>query len=416
MNDVQEVQVSLLHERNGGSKYRLDMLSGMQFCSSMPNTVFKYFRQKALFTGLLLFIPFSIQAELSPVSDHELAQSMARANFPVPLLDQVGFNLSAAGIEIDLDIQADIESIEWIDEDGIGTEGSEGTLMLKGVHIGGFDGDITQKMVRSDRPFASTDLAMIRGMLVQADPEAGTLITINQLGSEPGQGIDIIVNDIYFGQDLSAGIETENLMPEHRGWGLLLEDISNFASDDYVQQINGLFGLQLSTLDDGFNSLGGNYYPLQVSMVPLEVPDTRDLGSELIPGINLDTSMRIDAQFMLHMKKLAVYKQMDNGPDGKTREWEMGIEGLMLYQGLDTNNDGIEDTIGPATMGMTMQTIPHQLSDGSTVQAMHFSDINLNTDIAMANVYIGNAETGSLGAIHIDNLQIIDTQMWIYPH
>lgn len=416
MNDVQEVQISLLHERNGGSKYRLDMLSGMQFCSSMPNTVFKYFRQKALFTGLLLFIPFSIQAELSPVSDHELAQSMARANFSVPLLDQVGFNLSAAGIEIDLDIQADIESIEWIDEGGWGDSSQEGSLVLKGVHIGGFDSDITQEMVRSDRPFAGTDLAMIRGMLVQADPEAGTLITINQLGSEPGQGIDIIVNDIYFGQDLSAGIEMENLLPEHRGWGLLLEDISNFASDDYVQQINGLFGLQLSTLDDGFNSQGGNYYPLQVSMVPLEVPGIRDLSSELIPGLNLDTSMRIDAQFMLHMKKLAVYKQMPNGPDGKTREWEMGIEGLMLYQGLDTNNDGIEDTIGPATMGMTMQTIPHQLSDGSTVQAMHFSDINLNTDIAMANVYIGNAETGSLGAIHIDNLQIIDTQMWIYPH
>jgi hypothetical protein len=121
--------------------------------------------------------------------------------------------------------------------------------------------------------------------------------------------------------------------------------------------------------------------------------------------------MRIDAQFMVHMKKLAVYKQMDNGS-----EFEMGIEGLMLYQGLDTTGDGIEDTIGPSTMGMTMQTISHQLSDGSTVQAMHFSDINLNTDIAMANVYIGNAQTGSLGAIHIDNLQIIDTQMWIYPH
>lgn len=413
VQEVQEVQVRVLYGCNGMMKgpgrrgFWVRKSTGVKKHCLLSGSSLVFF---------LMFFSLSAFPDLKPFSDQELSSVSARASLPISLLDKVGFNLGAAGIEVDLDVQADIGAIEWIDEDGWGENPQEGSLVLKGVHIGGFDGDITQEMVRSDRPFASTDLAMIRGMLVQADPEAGTLITIDQLGSEPGQGIDIIVNDIYFGQDLSVGIETENLMPEHRGWGLLLEDISNFASGDYVQKINGLFGLQLSTLDDGFNSQGGNYYPLQVSMEPLEVPDTRDLSSELISGINLDTSMRIDAQFMLHMKKLAVYKQMDNGPDGKTREWEMGIEGLMLYQGLDTNNDGIEDTIGPATMGMTMQTIPHQLSDGSTVQAMHFSDINLNTDIAMANVYIGNAETGSLGAIHIDNLQIIDTQMWIYPH
>lgn len=366
---------------------------------------------KLLFCLLACFHSISVFSDLRPISDQELSLASARANFPIPLLDQVGFNLSASGIEIDLDVQADIGAIEWIDEDGIGAEGTEGTLMLKGVHIGGFDGDITQEMIRSHQPFASTDLAMIRGMLVQADPELGTLITINQLGSEPGKGIDIIVNDIYFGKDLS--VEAVGVEQARRGWGLLLEDISNFASDEYVGQINSLFDLQLSTVDDGFNSQGGNYYPIQVSMLPLDtqLENRIDLASELIPGLGLDTSMRIDTQFMVHMKKLAVYKQMNNG-----NEFEFGIEGLMLYQGLDTTGDGIEDTIGPATMGMTMQTIPHKLSDGSTVQAMHFSDINLNTDIAMANVYIGNAQTGSLGAIHIDNLQIIDSQMWIYPH
>jgi len=370
-----------------------------------------------LVCSLLIYSSFS-RADLQPITDADLALSTAQSSLPsIPLLDQVGFDISAAGLEIDLEVQADIDSIEWIDDDGWGASSQEGALLLKGVHIGGFDGDITQEMVRNDTPFAATDLAMIRGILVQADLELGTLITINQLGSEPGQGIDIIVNDIYFGQDLSAGIQAQNLQSQHRGWGLLLEDISNFASDEYVQKINNLFGLKLSTRDDGFNSMGGNYYPLQVSMVPLEVPQLNrtDLASELIPGLNLETAMRIDAQFMLHMEKIAVYKQIQ-GSDGKAREWEMGIEGLMLYQGLDTNNDGIEDTIGPATMGMTMESKPHLLSDGSTVQAMHFSDINLNTDIAMANVYIGNAQTGSLGAIHIDNLQIIDTQMWIYPH
>lgn len=365
----------------------------------------------SLFLSLFSLAAFS---ELNPISDHELGLASAQAGFPIPLLEQVGFNLSASGIEIDLDVQADIDSIEWIDESGVGNSGVEGSLLLKGVHIGAFDGEITREMVRSSRPFVSTDLAMIRGMLVQADPIAGTLITINQLGREPGQGIDIIVNDIYFGQDLSLNPGERGQY--QRGLGLLLEDMSNFASDDYVQQINDLFGLQLYTRDDGFNSQGGNYYPVQVSMAPLDLPiinRTELLGGvlDLLPDGDLDTGVRIDAEFMIHMKKLAVYKEMANGT-----EFEIGIEGLMLYRGLDGNGDGIEDTVAPATIGMTMQTKAHLLSDGSSVQAMHFSDISLNTDIAMANVYIGNTETGSLGAVYIDNLQIIDSQLWIYPH
>ena len=405
MKDVQEVQVSRLHGGASSADYK--------YGTPFQRLVF-YWQKRHFLSGVISFMAlflfsYASLAALKPISDQELSQASARANLPTPLLDDVGFNLSAAGIEVDLDVQADIGAIEWIDDDGIGTEGS---LILKGVHIGGFDGEITQEMVRSNKPFASTDLAMIRGMLVQADPEAGTLITINQLGIEPGQGIDIIVNDIYFGQDLSLNRDVNG--DYQRGWGLLIEDLSNFASDDYVNKINNLFGLKLSTLDDGFNSEGGNYYPIQVSMLPLNSDDgfdDRDSLLDFLPDFDSETAMHIEAEFMVHIKKLAVYKTMDNG-----NEFEMGIEGLMLYQGLDTTGDGIEDTIGPATTSMTMQTIPHQLSDGSTVQAMHFSNINLKTDIAMANIYIGNSQTGSLGAFHIDNLEIKDTQMWIYPH
>lgn len=367
-----------------------------------------------------LLLPSVVSADLQPMADDELSLAVAQSTLPnIPLLDQVGFNLSASGIEVDLDIQADIGAIEWIDNDGIGENGSEGALMLKGVHIGGFDDDITIDMIRDDSPFAPTDLAMIRGMLVQADPEAGTLITINQLGSEPGKGIDIIVNDIYFGRDLSEGIALEDLQPQHRGWGLLMEDISNFASDDYVSEINSLFGLNLGTVDDGFNSLGGNYYPIQVSMQPLETagtgsgafssaPSNSSADGQFLPGFNLESNMRIDAEFLIHMKKLAVYRQREDGS-----EWEMGIEGLMFYQGIDTTGDGFEDTIGPAQAGMTMRSAPHTLNSGEVVQAMHLEDVYLKTDIAMANIYIGNSQTGSLGAVHIDNLQL-DANLIIY--
>lgn len=354
-------------------------------------------------------------AAMQPLSDFELQATTAQLDLPgLPNLADAGFNIQQGGIEIDLDVQASIGSVQWRDEDGYsspsGEGGEAGALILKGVHIGGSDTPITAEQVRNATPFQPSDLAMIHGMLVEADPQKGTLITINKLGDTQGNGVDVIVNDIYFGKDLSAqGI---------RGTGLLLEDISNFVQDGYVEQINSLFNLQLTTVDDGFGTVGGNYYPLQIRMQPIEGALSTDpvagldpLESGLtditgIPGLG-SNSMIIDAQFLLYIDKIALFR--DN--------WQAGIEGFMVYQGIDTNQDGMEDTIGPVSVtGLKMQTIQHPIAEGKTVQAMHFSNIDINMDIAMANLYIGNPQTGSLGAVHINDLHIHDTQMWIYAH
>lgn len=371
--------------------------------------------KSAVITSSLLFsFARSVVAEYQVLSDAGLARITAQADLPsIPLLDGVDFNVGASGIEIDLDVQADIGSIEWVDGDGVrgidGSEGNAGALILKGVHIGSSTTPITAEMVRSNTPFAPSDLAQIHGMLVEADPEKGTLITINEIGDTLGNGLDLIVNDIYFGKDLLADGQ--------RGLGLLVEDLSNFVSNDYLERINQTFGLSLSSLDDGLNTQGGNYYPIRLRMQPIEgsVDSTINLGDGLGGGLEDlaglgsfgQTSMILDAQFVLYVDKIAVYK--DN--------WEAGIQGLLVYQGIDTTGDGIEDTVGPATLtDMRMETIDHQLADGSSVQAMHFSNIDFKADIAMENVYIGNPESGSIGAFHIDDLHIHDTQMWIYAH
>ena len=349
---------------------------------------------------------------MQPLTEMELGRVVGQIELPgIPLLEGEEFTVEDAGIEIDLEVQTSIGSIEWIDDDGLGEGGQPGSLILKGVHIGSSKTPITAEQVRNETPFQPSDLALIQGMLIEADPQAGTLITINKLGDE-NHGIDLIVNDIYFGADLSEqGI---------RGTALLVEDISNFVGDDDVENINQLFGLQLSTIDDGMNSIGGNFYPVKLRMTPLEgqapTPPTFDdingglgdgLGSVVgLPGLT-DTSMELSAQFVLRVEKLALYR--DN--------FEMGIQGLMVYQGVDTNNDGIEDTIGPATLNnMRLQAIAHPLQDGRTVQAIELSNIDFKADIAMENLYIGNPETGSIGAFFIDDLHISDTKMVIYPH
>ena len=365
-----------------------------------------------------LMWPAASSAELIAATDYELSTVVARTNLPfIPGLDEVGFNIQGSSIELDLDIQASIDSIEYIDDDGVsiasGGSGEQGSLLLKGVHLGSSQSPISAERVRNAIPFKPDETAQIHGIKIQADTENGTLVTVNQIGDIHGNGLDVIVNDIYFGQDLSSeGV---------RGLGLLLEDVSNFVSDDYVNKINASFGLNLATIDDGLNTVGGNYYPLHLRMKPLQVTNTLDLinPSDLSTGLDdvvqfpslgisaTETSMTLDAQFVLYIDKIAIYKE----------NWEAGIQGFMVYQGLDTTGDGIEDTIGPATLtNFKMQTIQHELANGNTVQAMHFSNIDFKSDIAMANIYIGNPETGSLGALHINDLHIHDTQMWIYPH
>ncbi len=350
--------------------------------------------------------------QMLAMNEYELQQTTAQIEFSgIPILEEAGFNVSDAGVEVDLDIQADIDSIAYIDDDGIGPNGQAGSIILKGVHIGSSSTPITADQVRSHTPFQADDLAQIHGLFIQADPGVGTLITIDRLGDEHGNGIDIIVNDIFFGKELEDGA----------GWGLLLEDVSNFVSDDYLTEVNSLFNLNLASVDDGFNTQNGNFYPWKIRMTPLEGSNINssaftDLSGNTgggledivaIPGLaGGDVSMRMDIQFVLRMEKLALYKG----------NFEMGIQGLMVYQGIDTTGDGIEDTVGPATLNnFLMETVEHTLVDGQSVQALKMN-IDFKADIAINNFYIGNPESGSIGAFHINDLDIHNTQLLIYAH
>lgn len=379
--------------------------SNRRFHDSVSFSYLQKRHQSALIILSIFASPHAV-SELIPISDYELSFSTARAELPgLALAEGLGLDLSAGGIELDLEVQSSIDRLEWQDEDGA-LEGEGGALILKGVHIGNSTTPITPEQVKNSSPFEASQLALINGLIIEADSKKGTLITLSELGDAEGNGVDIIVNDIYFGKDLS--------LEGQSGLGLLLEDVSNFVSDEYLNRLNQITGSDLASLDDGKNTVGGNFYPIKIAMQPIEAAQpapelglTSDVDEIIgIPGFG-NTSMRLDAEFVIYMKKLAIYKE----------DWEAGVEGLLIYQGVDTNNDGLEDTVGPVVVNnLRMEAIQHQLLDGSEVQAMHFSNIDLNMDIAMENIYIGDSKAGSLGSIHIDDLHIKDTQMWIYPH
>ncbi|WP_283789865.1 hypothetical protein QNI23_005075 [Bermanella sp. WJH001] len=313
-------------------------------------------------------------------------------------LSKDGLSLTQ-GIEIDLDIQASLD-MQWQDSDGLNTDGNgeAGSLTLSGLHLGSHKAGITQEMMNSDRPFLDSELAVINNLFIDFDSQQGMFITIEEIGDRFGNGLDIIVNDVYLGNEqASAG-------------GLLIENLSNFIQDEDVNVMNQTFGLNLATLNDGKNTAGGNWLPIN-AIVLTEENQTQDTSVNL-PNIdlglpNITTTTTIDASFAIHIDKLA---WVDDGG-------EFGIAGLMIYDGLDTNNDGIDDTIGPAKLTqMKIETIDHIAHDGAQVRALYIENLDFKADISMQSIYVGNPQTGSLGSLHIQGLDTAGTSVWIYGH
>jgi hypothetical protein len=378
-------------------------------------------------SSALLFSHYSLSALLG-LNDSELESlhgqiNMADANAPmnhsankgvsrsdssnlesrVSPLDLIGLDSSdlqlSQGIELDLEIQTSFD-FEYIDPDGAGEEGAEGSLLLSGVHIGSSKTPLTTDKIQSDAPFLASELALINNILIDVDSKAGMFITIEQLGDKYGNGIDVIVNDVYLGgKDNSAG-------------GILIEDISNFIQDSNVETNNQLFSMNLSTLDDGKQTANGNWVPFYSKVLPIEGAGKQGidiLSSDLLsdtglPGLSANTI--IDASFVLSIDKVA---WVDDGN-------EFGLAGFMVYQGIDTDNDGIDDTVGPARLTqMKLETVDHKAFDGSDVEALYIENLDFKADIAIQSIYVGQPEN-SLGALHIKGLDTAGTSVWVYPH
>lgn len=340
-----------------------------------------------------IFFYSPVFSELVPLDESELASAHAQAS-----------------IELDLEVQTSIDSIIYEDSDGLAVndqEGQPGVLGLKGVHLGSSKSPITAEQIALDRPFSDGDLAIIENLIIDVDNQEGMRINLERIGDAQGNGLDIIVQHLVLGNE------------ETSGGGILLEDISNFISDDQLARVNALFGSQLSTLDDGLNTSGGNFIPFQSQIITEQTSGSSDsdggiipsieIGSEvsIIPSFSASTDMTVNSAFALSMKKVA---WVDDGG-------EFGVSGLLIYQGVDTNGDGIEDQVGPATLtNLKMKTVNHTSSiTGESVQAMHFSNIDFKADIAVESIYVGQPQN-SLGSLQIKGLDTSGTEIWMYSH
>lgn len=91
--------------------------------------------------------------------------------------------LPSAGITMDINLQIQIDEIRWVDSDGVGPNGSQGAVTLRGFSAGHIENGVLSP-------------ASIRGITLDVDGNKGVVIGVQQIGDQFGNGIDINIDSV----------------------------------------------------------------------------------------------------------------------------------------------------------------------------------------------------------------------------
>lgn len=373
-----------------------------------------------------------------------------------------------AGITIDVDLQMSIENIIYVDQDG--TAGNKGAITMAGIKMGNLDA--------AGNFVAGDETAQIRGITIDADGTQGLVIGLEQIGDTNGNGIDIVVESVTIGDgagqlavyNAKAGAfaaEVGALVgvgatfegdpaaaqaflsnPANAGdaeydaaiaaiggaaqaaglaaqsgniGGFVIEDFRNYIQDSLVQKYNEVFGMGLkdstgATVGDVNSAAAGGRYVR---------------GEIVVNGTGnaaLGTSgLEIAAKFGGAMDRAAWVDGNDTTGNGVAdQKGEFGVRDMGFFAGLDTDSDGLSDTIDAMTFNLTVDVVDHKSWDnqgvGSTenVAALRLSNMEIEGTIMMGSIYLASSTAGvteqSLGSLLIKDIDLHNTEVFIYGH
>lgn len=151
------------------------------------------------FTLLLLWgCAHASTAELLELKEDTLSQIRGQAvvdlDLQAPRLTESSVNTNtvklissspvpSAGITMDINLQLQIAEIQWVDSDGVGSNGMQGAVSMQGIKIGHIENGVLNSVP-------------IRGVTLDVDGSKGMVMGVNQIGDQFGNGVDINIDSV----------------------------------------------------------------------------------------------------------------------------------------------------------------------------------------------------------------------------
>jgi len=214
--------------------------------------------------------------------------------------------------------------------------------------------------------------------------------------------MNVALNDAAIMQAAAADIQSQ---ANGNVGGIRIDNFRNYIQNSLVEEYNARFDMALGDSDGniagvaGSTATGGRYVKGEIVI--------NGTGNYAAGTAGLE----ISGKFGGAMDKAA---WVDDGG-------EFGVADMGFFHGVDSNNDGISDTIEGMHFSVNIDVVDRASSiTGANVAQLAISDMELTGTIMMGDLYLatdaaGNGQT-SLGSVLVKDIDMTGTTVYIYGH
>lgn len=327
-----------------------------------------------------------------------------------------------AGVSIDVNLAMTIDEIRYVDSDGAtAAQGDQGYVTLSSVAVG-----------EIDRTAGTLSAASITGITVDVDATQGLVINFGQIGGGYAAGADataaVTAGNFWKGIDVTAdfGINGNSVGTFE------IDNFTNYVPNAMVFEGATKFGILANWMDStnaidsaAFTTaygtaLSGTYAPLvaggAITMAQAEAAAKRDAavaqadaftaGAKVNAWVAVNGGGSDGAQGLtINASMGGLIQRMAFIDDGN----EMGIHNFAMF-----DVDGSGNIVGIQVTGMTIDVVSHAAA--ASGQALKIVPGTIKGTFAMGDIYIGDNVNGSLGGLAIKNINLDNTEVFIYGH
>ena len=203
--------------------------------------------------------------------------------------------------------------------------------------------------------------------------------------------------------------------------GVKIENFRNYLQDDLVQKYNGVFSM---AIEDSEGSVGSTVDGDQNGRYVQGEIVINGTGSYNSANPSASTSgLQISGLFGGAIDRAA---WVDDGG-------EFGVADLGFFNAVDSDLDGINDTIEGMKFSLNIDVVDRAssvavenigslggtLAVGTNVSQLHISGISLEGTIMLGQIYVGNADNSvasSLGSVLIKDIDMTGSDIYVYGH